>query len=298
MQLNKEQIKLIQAKPKGHILIKGAAGAGKTTVAVHRVHFLLNQYCFASDDRILMVTLNKSLVNEIKNIYEEVELNLDCDYRSLFISDKSKVEIETIDGIVLKYFKEYEEENKENYRLNDDHKERATILEECMKELDKQYAKVGLGDPKFIGFLMEEFEWMKACNYMELEDYQRADRLGRAKGKSRKGPQKLIKNSNKRKVIFELMIEYNKRLRAQRRIDNEDMALYSLVQGKKKAVGKYTHIIIDESQELTRVQLEFLISLMKESQYSSMMFVFDPAKSLYAHAWLGKGRKFSSLALI
>lgn len=43
-----------------------------------------------------MVTLNETLVRDIKNLYEEVELNLDNDYRSLFISDKSKVEIETM----------------------------------------------------------------------------------------------------------------------------------------------------------------------------------------------------------
>ena len=36
MQLNLEQKKLIQMEPAGHCLIKGVAGSGKTTVAVHK----------------------------------------------------------------------------------------------------------------------------------------------------------------------------------------------------------------------------------------------------------------------
>ncbi len=36
------------------------------------------------------------------------------------------------------------------------------------------------------------------------------------------------------------------------------MALIELVQAKKYLIDKYTHILIDESQDLTRAQLEFL----------------------------------------
>jgi DNA helicase II / ATP-dependent DNA helicase PcrA len=63
MQLNLEQRKLIQAKPNGHNIIKGVAGSGKTTVAVHRIPFLLNHYCLEKGDAILMVTYNRNLKN-------------------------------------------------------------------------------------------------------------------------------------------------------------------------------------------------------------------------------------------
>jgi DNA helicase IV len=65
MYLNVEQKKLVQAQPGGHTLIKGVAGSGKTTVAVHRIPFLLSAYCTAPDDRILLVTFNRTLVNYI-----------------------------------------------------------------------------------------------------------------------------------------------------------------------------------------------------------------------------------------
>lgn len=50
MQLNVEQKRIILNKPSGHSLIKGVAGSGKTTVAVHRIPFLMNNYCIGSDD--------------------------------------------------------------------------------------------------------------------------------------------------------------------------------------------------------------------------------------------------------
>ena len=42
MQLNVEQKRIIEAKPNGHVLVKGVSGSGKTTVAVHRIPLLLN----------------------------------------------------------------------------------------------------------------------------------------------------------------------------------------------------------------------------------------------------------------
>ncbi|MEN6328599.1 MAG: UvrD-helicase domain-containing protein [Syntrophomonas sp.] len=66
MQLNQEQKRIINAKPNGHTLLKGVAGSGKTTIAVTRLPFLLHNYCFDVDDRILLVTYNKTLVNYFK----------------------------------------------------------------------------------------------------------------------------------------------------------------------------------------------------------------------------------------
>lgn len=45
MKLNIEQRKIIELEPSGHSLIKGVAGSGKTTVAIHRLSFLQEYYC-------------------------------------------------------------------------------------------------------------------------------------------------------------------------------------------------------------------------------------------------------------
>ena len=63
MHLNKEQEKISYTKPSGHMLVKGIAGSGKTTVGVYRIPFLLNNYCFEPNDSILLMTYNKTLIN-------------------------------------------------------------------------------------------------------------------------------------------------------------------------------------------------------------------------------------------
>ena len=73
MKLNMEQRRIVELEPNGHMLVKGVAGSGKTTVAVRRIPFLLNHYCHEADDKVLLVTFNKTLVNYIKYQFNKVE---------------------------------------------------------------------------------------------------------------------------------------------------------------------------------------------------------------------------------
>lgn len=117
MELNVEQRKLVQSKPNGNTLIKGVAGSGKTTVAVNRIPYLLNHHCFAGDDKILMVTFNKTLIKYIKYIYDKVEEENKLDYASIFGSDKNKLVLYTIDGLIYKYYRKYIEKNNLKLKL-------------------------------------------------------------------------------------------------------------------------------------------------------------------------------------
>lgn len=105
MQLNIEQNKLIQAKPSGHSLIRGAAGSSKTTVAVNRIPFLLYNYCLESNDRILIVTYTKTLVKYVKYIYAKHKEENQLQYGNLFSIDDSKVDIYNLDKIIFEYYK-------------------------------------------------------------------------------------------------------------------------------------------------------------------------------------------------
>lgn len=73
MKLNMEQRRIVELEPNGHMLIKGVAGSGKTTVSVRRIPFLLSHYCHEKDDKVLLVTFNKTLLNYIKYQYNKVE---------------------------------------------------------------------------------------------------------------------------------------------------------------------------------------------------------------------------------
>lgn len=296
MQLNVEQRKLIQARPNGHMLIKGVAGSGKTTVAVNRIPFLLNHYCFADDDRILMVTYNKTLIGYIQYLYKKAEDEEKIEYLTLLGGDnKDKIDIVTIDSIMYKYFITYKKANNFKLDVLMNNKEKASILAQCISEISKKYSNVNVIDQKNLIFLLDEIDWIKSCNYLEVEEYQNTDRIGRMIKQNTDSPQKLMKNSETRSAIFELMLLYNDRLRQNGYIEFKDMALLSLEQAKRRIETTYTHIIIDESQDLTRVQFEFLKLLFKQKPYSSFVFVADTAQSIYAHSWLVKGRSFTSI---
>ena len=295
MRLNVEQRRIIENKPNGHSLVKGVAGSGKTTVAVHKIPFLLKDYCYEKDDKVLVITYNKSLINYVKYIYEEIEKNKEAEQLSLGIyesGDKDKLHIETINNIMFEYFTLNIE--NENLKIANNNQVTKALIDAIIK-VRENYKNVNVLEEKNLIFIEEEIRWMKSCNYTEIEEYQIIDRIGRISNNNIESPHKLRKNSQIRQAIFEVMLQYNENLRKDKLVDYQDVALIALKQAKSQVEEKYTHIIVDETQDLTRVQLEFIKTLYMNKNYSSILFVSDTAQSIYPEAWLVKGRSFTSI---
>ncbi|MCX7904827.1 MAG: UvrD-helicase domain-containing protein, partial [Caloramator sp.] len=162
MQLNIEQKRLVNLKPNGHMLIKGVAGSGKTTVAVHKIPFLLNHYCFADDDSILMITFNKTLVYYLNYLYSKIEQDeIQMTFDAL-ISNRDKVTIKSIDSIIYDFFTEWKIKNGKNLKLISDKNLMYNILNQSIAELQKVFPNVKLLDQKYNSFLLDEIEWIKA----------------------------------------------------------------------------------------------------------------------------------------
>ena len=297
MRLNVEQRRIIENKPNGHVLVKGVAGSGKTTVAVHKIPLLLKDYCYEKDDKVLIITYNKSLINYVKYIYEEIERNKEEEQLSLEIYERGnedKLTIETIDRIMFRYFVSYIK--NERLRIASD-KQITRAMIDAVISVKETYKNVNVLDTKNLSFIKEEIRWMKSCNYTNIKDYQTIDRIGRVSNNNIESPHKLRKNSQIRQAIFEVMLQYNENLKKDRMVDSQDIALIALKQAQNQVEEKYTHIIVDETQDLTRVQLEFIKALYMNKNYSSMLFVSDTAQSIYPEAWLVKGRSFTSIGL-
>lgn len=293
MQLNVEQKRLVAAQPSGATLVRGVAGSGKTTVAVYRAEYLMNHYCLDETDRVLLVTYNKTLVKYLRHLYDKVNQTEGEGLASLFGPDKSRVDIYTIDSLIYRYYHDLAAQPRQV--LYDKYK-RYSVLKQCIAELAQKY-KTGVLDPRHATFLLDEIDWIRSCNYMELAEYQTVDRLGRQSLKLAEAPKRLMKNSETRAAIYELMLAFDRRLAAEGLIDAAAMGLEVLGACKETPTPIYTHIIVDESQDLTRVQLEFLLALYKPGEYSSLLFVADTAQSIYPHSWLVRGRSFTSIGL-
>ncbi len=290
MRLNVEQRKIIELEPAGHSLVKGVAGSGKTTVAIRRIGFLKNHYCLEEDDNVLLVTFNKTLLKYIQYQFDNLK---DEEMTQNFFAQDSEVIIDNIDKLMYSYFQRYQKRHHVNYQIAKNSKQRKTIQKATL-HVKKNYPDIKILTPKYSSFLLDEISWIKACDIPDLDSYQEIDRIGRA-SEDDGAPQKLYKNSKTRAAIFELMEVYDKLLLKEGFIDYKTMNLLALQEATEFPAKKYTHIIIDESQDLSKVQLKFLNCLHLKKSYSSIMFVADNTQSIYSQSWLGKGRPYTTI---
>lgn len=274
------------------MMVKGVAGSGKTTVAIRRISFLQNHYTPEDNDTVLLVTYNKTLLQYIKHQYKKVA-DEESEYIADLFSSNSEVDIVNIDSLMYKYFKKYTSRMKLSLELSNKQIVRRIMLK-ALHKVQQLYPKMKILSPKNSEFLLDEVNWINSCQIEDVETYQQIDRIGRATGGSG-SPQKLTKNSDLRKAIFELMETFNEMLMENGFVTFYKMNLMALREAQQMNHGNYTHIIIDESQDLTRVQLEFLKCIYQEKPYSSILFVADNTQSIYSHSWLGKGRSYTSI---
>ncbi|WP_055667274.1 S24 family peptidase [Desnuesiella massiliensis] len=273
MILNTQQRKIINSKPCKYSLLKGSLNTGKTTTSLHRALYLKNNYCLYEEDRILIVTASENKTDVI-NKYDTVLTESKSEYLSLFSSEDKDVHIFSIDELVDLYCKKYMLAQELNFKLLTLKEEKLRLVEEAIIELNSLYNVPKLLNTKYAEFFLEEISWIKAMNLTELAEYQCAERTGRKVNKGQ-GPQRIVKNSNYREIIFELMLLYNIKLGEKGFIDHEDKCLFALEQSLRFYGKGYTHIVIDSIQKLNKCQFDFLISLGIKRDYSTFTFIYD-----------------------
>jgi len=296
MEFNRAQRKIINSKPNGHMLIKGVPGTGKTTTFINKIPKLLDKYCISKEDRILIATNNDENLKNVSFMYKNITLEK-YHQNSFFDEDNSdKLEMSTIDALINYYFYEYKKSHKKRIAI-------ASILEcknkleEAIKIIAKKYGKkkINIISIEFTEFLQEEIKWIKVCNYITLEEYQNANRPSRVSNKNIITPKILRKNSKQRQAVYEILVEYNNNLKKINKIDLQDMELIALEEAQKNPSKNYTHIFIDNCQDLTKVEIEFLKALYNDKIYSSITFIVDTMQYNNPYAYITKGQSFATL---
>ncbi len=296
MQLDAAQNRIVKGKPTNLGLLKGSSNTGKTLTAVYRALYLKNNYCLYEDDKILILAKDSINRDYIREMYNKLEDETKLDYMTLFTNSIDRVEVFTLGDIINRYYFEYTNTNRNWFKIIHEHKEKLEVVETCIEDLRKKYGKLKMFDKKYSSFFMEEIEWIKSCGYETIEAYQTADRVGR-KYKSGQGPARLLKDSKKRSIIFELLNSYNLKLKEKGFIDCEDITNLALIQAGKALEGKFTHILVDESQHLSKTQIDFIRALLSNKAYSSLMFIINSSEAADNKAWFVKGRKQTNLNL-
>jgi SOS regulatory protein LexA len=296
MQLDTIQDKIIRSKPNKTVLLKGINNTGKTTTAVYRAYYLKNNYCLFDEDKILILAKDSKNRDQIRNMYNNIDDYTKFDYKTLFTNNVDRVNIFTVEDIINRYYFDYTRSEKKCFKVIQEEIEKSEIIKRCLEKVSIEFKNIKLLNKEKIKFFIDEIEWMKACGYRKLEAYQNCNRIGR-RCKKGEGPLRLLKNSKERKAVYEVYKTYNSILQENGLIDNEDIAYLALLQAKRTLENKYTHIIVDESESLTKTQLDFIREIYGDMSYTSLMFTINKEEVLNFKAWFIKGRKLKDLEL-
>ena len=243
---------------RGHYIVLGTAGSGKTTLAVLRAEYL-SKLNTLGDQKVLLVTFNKSLVTYLNSISDHILDKVDVlNYHKFARGYLSYRGMLGRNDIVTKT--EYSKESKKLYYIK-------LAINEVILEIG---INSSLSRPAEV--FNEEINWIQRMGIVTLEEYVDAERVGR-------GGTRITRDN--RPYFFKVYTKYLEvRSRYGYKYDWDDLAYYVREEFKLDDTSRvYKHIIIDEGQDLSPVMLQSLVHAMPED--GSLTFFGDVAQQIY-----------------
>ena len=261
--LNPEQDKLVRLDPREHLLIRGVAGSGKTTIALYRAKYLSENYLdMFTANKILVLTYNSTLVAFMREQARELGLE--------------GVEISTFHRWAGNYLKRREIPINKVLRSGDE--ERKTILRKACNEVQRRFQNHSILSRNPF-FFAKEIQWMKGSRILDLETYLSAERQGSG-GRL---------NAEDRKIVFAVFEQYKHEMQWKGWSDYEDFALLALDSLEDDdSFEPYTHIVVDETQDLSKAELTVITKLVNP-QTNSINLLADAAQKIYDTSFTWKG---------
>lgn len=284
MKLTKVQDRFIKNKNMGFSLMKGKSLTGKTLTALHRVINLENNYCIYNNDKILYISLEHDKARENERLYKNISKKEE--FYSLFSLNEKRVSFNSIRGLIEKYSNKYLKYKNKNLKLISfekgieflKHEEFIKILNEFLKK-SKVLKRISIEE------LYDEILWIKSCNFSK-EEYEITER------KARKF--RCVKNSFTRKAIYTLMEVYTNLLRNYESYDKYDETIFA-IKYSKIINDKYTHVVLDNVEALTKGEIEFAKSVYSNNAHSSFAFILNNEIKNSYNCWMIKGRRLKTL---
>ena len=241
-------------KTEGPVLILAGAGSGKTRVLTTRIaHLMKNKGVHPSN--ILAITFTNKAANEMK---ERVEETIDSDVKDMWIT--------TFHSCCVRILRK--DINRIGYNRSFviyDSSDQTTLVKECLKELN-------LSD--------KAFEPKVVMSY-----------ISGAKDKllSPKEYKDMHRNDARMNKIADVYMLYQDRLKRNSALDFDDLIIKTVELLKQEESvlayyrNKFRYIMVDEYQDTSKAQYEFIKLLAKEHQ--NICVVGDDDQSIYG--WRG-----------
>ncbi len=270
--LKGEQKKVLFLPVNNPIQIKGVAGSGKTTVALYRAkHLLETQNTLFQEAKIIIFTFNKTLAAYIRAISPYINGGYQKESDQIIPKTPEGLDVQIInfhswafrfaDIVYGQTVMQLEQTEIINMIKNNLSSETSKILE------------------KSVEFFQEEISWIKGKLFANLNEYIDAKRTGR--GTSERVIQK------DKVVIWEVFQKYNLELQNREKIDFDDYAIICLrkIENTINFNPPYTHIIVDEAQDLNKAQI-LTISKLVSKETNSLSIIADAAQRIYKSGFI------------
>lgn len=268
IRLTGEQKRVLFLPKTDPIQIKGVAGSGKTTVALYRAKHLIDTYANLFDEaKVAIFTYNKTLVKYIEAIKSNISGGYQLDSDEIRPTKPSGLNVK-----VTNFHKwAYDFIGKNGGALygrivqSDDR-------QKIISSIKAKYASTIAN--KSVEFFGEEISWIKGKIFKSLEEYLDAKRTGR-------GTSDRVTKQDK-EIIWNIYEDYNRELVRNRNVDFDDFALICLkiLDSKPNIEKPFTHIVVDEAQDLSKAQILVLSQLVSD-ETRSISIIADAAQRIY-----------------
>lgn len=256
-----KQKEVLALPASGHTVVLGTAGSGKTTMALLRAIGLAN---LPSHPNVLVVTFNRALVQYMSAINNHSLSNLKIENYHKFARGymNSLGKMPAWNGIVSPEGKEY------------------YITQALDAAKEKWPTESTFKRP--VSIFIDEITFMERFGIEKLDDYIKAERVGRASVNIKR---------EKRKWVFMIYEDYIAlRANDHKLYDWDDLALYVYKELLTDTRPRhYEHVILDEGQDFSPMMIKSLIATVGEN--GSFSFFGDVAQQIYGSrlSWRDSG---------
>ena len=257
IEFTEEQASIINLDPKGHLLIKGQAGSGKTTILSARTSKILSALNKGS---ILFLTYNSALCTYVKMQFKKVGLASDIDVHTFH--DWAKSCAEKLGYSFLGWV---------------DNKEREKVLEKLIPTAKKEMGNhrlYELENNKILKWWSDEIAWLFGQHIVNLGNYLKAERTGRGNSiRLVEADRYFVWN------VYELYLEWLEENNKQDYDNPAGLILNTLEQENIDFPDelRYDHVMIDEVQDFDKSWLLAVIKLPR----ISLTLAGDLAQKIY-----------------
>lgn len=260
--LHPEQRRLVSRDYNGPVRIAGSAGTGKTVVALHRAAAVARAN---PDQRILLTTISDPLTSALK---QKLRLLL-AHEPAVF----GRIEVLSLNQIATTLYTRVFRQQPQLISQTDIQQ----IVTTNTQRLQATVQRTVSITPEFV--YREWLDVVDAWQINDIERYRTFPRLGRTRRLT----------TSQRAALWGVLDSINNDIRTRNILTTAQMFKH-LTNHYQQNVGPYQTIIVDECQDVTPYQMQFLAALMRTTM-NGLFFTGDIGQQIYQapYSWLGVG---------